>query len=68
MRIAQTQIQLQRIQKLMDVQFQKSQLNSNIDSELQKEMNFDENTSDFKLLREINLDYQGLKYIAPISV
>ena len=67
-RIAQTQIQLQRIQKLMDVQFQKSQLNSNIDSELQKEMHFDENTSDLKLLREIDPDYQGLKYLAPISV
>ena len=67
-RIAQTQIQLQRIQKLMDVQFQKSQLNSNIDTELQSEMGFDDNASDLKLLREVDPDYQGLKYLVPISL
>ena len=61
-------MQLQRIQKLMDVQFQKSQLNSNIDTELQAEMGFDDNTSDLKLLREVDPDYQGLKYLVPISV
>ena len=67
-RIAQTQIQLQRIQKMMHVQYQKNQLNSHIDEDLQKAMNFDADTADLKLLRDNDPDYRNYEYITNIAV
>jgi hypothetical protein len=67
-RIAQTQIQLQRVQKMMLVQYQKSQLNSQIDEDLQKAMGFDADTADLKLLRDIDPDYRNYDYITKIAV
>lgn len=67
-RIAQTQIQLERVQKMMHVQYQKSQLNSHIDQDLQDELNFDEETLKVKLIRDIDAHYQNYEYILKIAL
>ena len=67
-RIAQTQIQLERVQKMMHVQYQKSQLNSHIDQDLQDALNFDEETLKVKLIRDIDPHYQNYEYILKIAL
>jgi len=50
----------------MHVQYQKSQLNSHIDQDLQDALHFDEETLKVKLIRDIDPHYQNYEYLIKI--
>jgi hypothetical protein len=53
---------------MMLVQYQKSQVNNQIDEDLQKAMDLDADTADLKILREIDPDYRNYDYITKIAL
>ena len=65
-RLVHTRIQLQRVQRLIHAQHLKSRATSVIESQLHKELKFDQDTADMEYYQRINILDQDLVYLGKL--